>query len=139
MRSMRSTNRNPLFLMAVACLIAPTIALSASDGDGFPGYMELTPPLVVNLANARAAKYARIDIQLSIQTDEDAALVTHHMPRIRDRLISLLAGRDGATMTTAQARDTLRAELLEDLRRTLLAQTGEPAIDALYFTGFIIQ
>ncbi len=136
---MRSTNRNPLFLIAVACLVAPTIALAGSNADTFPGYMELTPPLVVNLATARAASYARIDIQLSIQTDKDAALVTHHMPRIRDRLISLLAGRDGATMTTAQARDALRAELLNNLRETMLAQTGKPAIEALYFTGFIIQ
>lgn len=136
---MRTTSCNLVFLMAVACLMTPAITLAAKGEDGFPGYMELRPSVVVNLANTRRAKYARIDIQLFIPTDADAALVTLHMPRIRDRLISLLAGRDGATMITTQERDALRAELLEDLRQTMLAQTGKPAIDALYFTGFIIQ
>ncbi|NEX22566.1 flagellar basal body-associated FliL family protein [Thiorhodococcus mannitoliphagus] len=129
--------------LALAALLSlPFMGAFASGGAldaGFPGYMELDPPIVVNLARTRGSKYLRADIQLYIESNEEADLVTLHMPRVRDRLISLLAGRDGSTLMTTEARETLRGELLTDLREVMMTQAGRPAISGLYFTGFIIQ
>lgn len=139
---MKSMNRKAYYLLAMLLWLPSTLALAAGvdpEGGGWPGYMELDPPIVVNLAAATRSKYLRADIQLYIENKEDADLVKEHMPRIRDRLISLLAGRDGSTLMTADARDALRAELLTALRETMVAQTGHAAISGLYFTGFIIQ
>ncbi|NEV61336.1 flagellar basal body-associated FliL family protein [Thiorhodococcus minor] len=141
--SEKSIKRAAAMVLA-ACLSFPamgTLASSGSDpmGAGFPGYMELDPPIVVNLERTRGSKYLRVDIQLYIESNEEADLVTHHMPRIRDRLISLLAGRDGSTLMTTDARETLRSELLTDLREAMTTQAGQPAISGLYFTGFIVQ
>ncbi len=61
------------------------------------------------------------------------------MPRIRDRMISLLGGRDPDQIMTTEAREQLRSDLLASLRETMTEHTGKPAISALYFTGFIIQ
>ena len=66
-------------------------------------------------------------------------MVTLHMPLIRNRLITLLGGRESDQIMSAEAREQLRAELLANLRETMVKQTGTPTISALYFTGFIIQ
>lgn len=141
-RRMKSINRLAVMVLAAFLSLPAMTALASGDtmgGGGFPGYMELDPPIVVNLERTSGSKYLRVDIQLYIESNEEADLVTHHMPRIRDRLISLLAGRDGRTLMTADARETLRSELLTDLRDTMIAQAGRPAISGLYFTGFIVQ
>ncbi|WP_242482370.1 flagellar basal body-associated FliL family protein [Thiocystis violacea] len=136
-------NRHAGIFLAMALMLPTTLAFASGGGSGatgdFPGYMEIDPALVVNLSNPSKARYLRVDIQLFIESKEEADLVAHHMPRLRDRLISLLAGRDGSTLTTTEARDALRGELLSDLRETMTAQAGRPAISAIYFTGFIMQ
>jgi flagellar protein FliL len=142
---MRSTRRGPALLLSLALAAMPLLAPAGGHGGGgaaegtFPGYMALSPPLVVNLTSARKAQYLRADIQLYIETGEDAAAVTLHMPRLRDRMITLVAGRDAASLATAEAREGLRTEILNAMREIMTAQTGKPGISALYFTGFIVQ
>lgn len=142
---MRSTRRLTALLLSLALTAAPLPTLAGGHGGGggaegtFPGYMALTPPLVVNLSSTRKAQYLRADIQLYIETTEDAAEVTLHMPRLRDRMITLSAGRDASSLMTTEARDGLRTEILGAMREIMMAQTGRPAISAVYFTGFIVQ
>jgi flagellar FliL protein len=145
---MRLTNFTPTSLLALLLCLTPVIAQSEGHGGGgggkdaaaaYPGYLELKPPLVVNLANERRAKYLRIDLQFYLETSHDAELVTQHMPLLRDRMINLLGGRQADQIASAEAREQLRAELLAKLRETMTEKVGVAAIDAIYFTGFIIQ
>ena len=141
---MKPRNRTAAYLFALLIGATPLATTASSGGGGsaegtYPGYMALDPPLVVNLANPRKSRFLRLDLQFYIETPEDATAITAHMPRLRDRMISFLGGRDGEQMMTPQARDQLRSELLASLRETMTAQTGKPAISAIYFTGFIIQ
>ena len=108
------------------------------DTTVYPAYLTLTP-VVVNIADANRARFLRVEIDLSIKTAEDAAIVHEHMPIIQDRLVVLLGGRDAQSLQAAGARDTLRKELLDALRDAMNKAAGHPAIDDLYFTGFIIQ
>lgn len=112
---------------------------SGAESAAYPGYLALDPAVTVNLASERRTKYLRVDVQLYLETAQDAALVTQHMSRIRDRLITSLGGRQADQIMSMEARDQLRAELLEQLRETMTKETGVPAVSALYFTGFIIQ
>ncbi len=112
---------------------------SKDDAAAYPGYMALEPALVVNLASDRRTRYLKLDIQFYLNSSHDAELVKTHMPLIRDRMITLLGGRQPEQVSSMEAREQLRVELLEQLRETMTHQTGEPAIHAIYFTGFIVQ
>ena len=132
------------FLTLLLCLPpalgqASEHAASGDKAGAYPGYLALTPSLVVNLASERKTKYLRVDIQFYLDTAEDAERVTLHTPLIRNRLITLLGGREADQIMSTEARDKLRAELLEKLRETLTEVAGAPTIRELYFTGFIIQ
>lgn len=142
---MTLTNLIPTCFFALLLGLIPLLGQAGGHGEGdakgaaYPGYLALTPSLVVNLASARKTKYLRVDIQFYLDTAEDAERVTLHLPLIRNRLITLLGGRDADQIMSTEARDRLRAELLEKLRETLTEAAGAPTIRELYFTGFIIQ
>ncbi|NCA72986.1 MAG: flagellar basal body-associated FliL family protein [Sphingobacteriia bacterium] len=140
---MTSVQRKTAYLLALLLGLAPLTSLTAQASEEeaaaspYPGYMALDPPLIVNLATPRS--YLKLSLQLFIQTQTDADLITLHMPRLRDRMISLLGGRDGEQIMTTEAREQLRIELLDSLRKTMMEQTGRPAVSAVYFTDFIAQ
>ncbi len=145
---MHQSSNHPIrfVLFAFVLSLIPLSGSAAEHGGGgkeaaaaYPGYLALTPPIVVNLASDRRTKYLKLDIQFYLETSHDAELVTTHMPLLRDRLINLLGGRQPDQLMSADAREQLRTEVLEKLRATLTEQTGAPAISALYFTDFIIQ
>ncbi|QIK38278.1 flagellar basal body protein FliL [Caldichromatium japonicum] len=136
--------RTPIVLFALFLGFAPLGVFAGKKEESaaaspYPGYMAVEPPLIINLANPRKARYLKINIQFYIETQSDADLVTLHMPRLRDRMITLLGGRDGEQIMSGEARDQLRIELLENLRKLMIEQTGRPVISAIYFTDFIVQ
>lgn len=139
-------NRGSAFLFVLLLGLIPLPGQAGGHGGGggagaaaYPGYLALNPPLVVNLASERRTKYLRVDVQFYLESSQDADMVTLHMPLIRDRMIALLGGRQSDQLMSMEARDQLRAELLEKLRETMTKEAGTPTISALYFTGFIIQ
>ncbi|MTW20409.1 flagellar basal body-associated FliL family protein [Allochromatium palmeri] len=139
---MNVLTRTTAVLLALFIGLTPMISQTAHASEDaavapYPGYMALEPPLIVNLAKPRS--YLKLSLQFYIETQSDADLITQHMPRLRDRMISLLGGRDGQEIMTTEARDQLRIELLDSLRKTMMEQTGRPAIGAIYFTDFIVQ
>ena len=139
---MTVAQRKTAYLFILLVGLMPMAAVLAS-GDkeaevaAYPGYMELKPPLIVNLATPRS--YLKLSLQFFIETQTDADLITLHMPRLRDRMISLLGGREIETLMTTEAREQLRIELLDNLRKAMMEQTGRPAVSAVYFTDFIAQ
>ncbi len=139
---MKLIKRTPTYLLTLLLGLIPLLGQAEEHGgkEGtYPGYLALEPSLVVNLASEHRTKYLRVEIQFYLETSQDAELARLHMPLIRDRLITLLGGRESDQIMSAEAREQLRAELLAKLRETMIKQTGSPTISALYFTGFIIQ
>jgi flagellar protein FliL len=144
---MRSIDHKAIFLLALLLGLSPSFGYAGGHGGGgeekggaaFPGYVPLTPPLVVNLANKNRAQFLRVDIQFFVETAQDAEALATYMPLLRDRMITLLGGRQADQLMSVQAREQLRAELLAKLRETMTEKAGIPAITAIYFTGFIIQ
>lgn len=135
-----------IVVIGVLCVLPLSMSPSWASSGGskesavvYPGYMELKPPLVVNLASTGRTRYLKLDLQFYLNTSHDAELVTQHLPLLRDRMITMLGGRQPEELNSMEAREKLRAEMLEKLRETMAHQTGIPAITAIYFTGFIIQ
>ncbi len=132
-------DRRLALLLCLLLAIGLAKGADKKDADTFPAYIPLEPPIIVNFADPSRARYLRVEVEFLVDTDQDAEAVNHHLPLIRDRMISLLAGRDSDQLTTTEARERLRADLLTQLRETMEEHAGTPAIGAIYFTGFIMQ
>lgn len=125
-----------LFLFAVLWWLVPGGALAVDDLDS--RYVTLEP-VVVNMESSDRARYLQAKIQLEAAEMEDAREIRGHIPAIRDRLIRVLGGRSPDNLRGSEAREDLRQEALEELNELLEELTGEPRIEALYFSDFIRQ
>ena len=51
----------------------------------------------------------------------------------------LLSGRQAAEIKTVEGKEKLRSSVLEAVQKVMQENTGQPVVDALYFTSFVIQ
>lgn len=129
-------------LLILALLLAATSGLTQAQlqvSGNYPGYVAMGPYLIVNLASDKAPKFLRTEIDFYVLTPLDNEVIQQHQIAIRDRLITLLGGRDMEVLQSAEGREELRKETLEALRETLSRLAGQPAIQDLYFTAFVMQ
>jgi len=135
-------SRFPAAFLIWSLLTSPSVLAGGGHDEKkvtYPTYMPMNPAIVVNLAGTTRTRFLRVEIQLYVQTAEDAQAIDRNMPVLRDKLVTMLGGRDPDSLQQPGAREALRNELREALRDTLMLNAGREAIDDLFFTGFIMQ
>ena len=109
---------------------------SAPDAHGFK-YVEMTPPLVVNVGETGRVGFLKAEVSLRVQS---AALgsVELHMPALRHELILLLSRQNQQSLQDAPVREALRLEALESMRKVIKDADGAEGITDLLFTSFLV-
>lgn len=103
-----------------------------------PGSLLNLEPFVVNLADAGGGRYVKCTFKLevtnkqaleSIQADEAA------IPKIRDKILTLLSSRTSDSLMTTQGKDLLKREVQS--RVNPLLRSGK--VQDVYITEFLVQ
>lgn len=146
--------------LAAACLLALVAAMAAStnlyaaaapapdgeDGEAGAGvgnliYFTLGPSFVTNYDGAGRLKYLKADVTVRIQPGT-APMLQRHLPYIRNRLVALFSAQLEENLTSVQGKEQLRAEALNEIKRSLdlLESPGASSqLINLYFTSFVVQ
>jgi hypothetical protein len=116
------------FWVAILALI-PALPALASGGGGPAvaegvNYIPLTPALVVNYGGPGKARFIKAELSIRTETGEDATEVLHHLPLIRDRLVSILSAQTEASISTAEGKEYLRVYALAEINKALLKVEG---------------
>jgi flagellar FliL protein len=61
------------------------------------------------------------------------------MPAIRDSVVMLLSTKEETALMSREGKEQLRAEILAEVQAVLEKNTGNPGIEAVYFTNFVMQ
>ena len=104
-----------------------------------PLYHPLDPPFVANLPPGGKAKMLQAAVR--VQT-RDAGLVSFlqkNDPMVRHHLLSLFGSQDAAELMTRPGREKLQTEVRDTLVRLVQQNGGQGAIEAVYFTQFVLQ
>ncbi len=140
---MRRTSFLLGLLLFTLCLPQPAPAESeeqAEEGTPAPlNYLPLDPPLVVNVDDGGRVGFLQIEAQFASRTPGAKDILERHEAPVRHALIMLVSGRPVAELRTIRGKEALRKEAREALRKVLEEETGEPVVDEVYFTSFIIQ
>lgn len=112
-------------------------ALAAGGGNtGAPegiNYIPITPPLVVNYGGPGKARYIKAELSIRSENAADANTVTHHLPLIRDRLVSILSAQSDEIVSSVEGKEYLRTYALAEINKALLQVQGlapQPAAEA---------
>ncbi|MDH3977267.1 MAG: flagellar basal body-associated FliL family protein [Gammaproteobacteria bacterium] len=106
---------------------------------GPPIYLPLDPPLVATFEDKSAVRFLQLTLEVMSRDQAAIDAVQTHMPVIRNSLLLLMGGRTVTDLTSREGKEALRAEALEEMQRILVANTGEPGVEELYFTSFVVQ
>ena len=139
-----------LILMA-SVIIASHIAipLSAEEASqdvpdpigGVVRYVELKPTFVTNygISDNGKLRYIKADVTVRVSNKEAEYATRYHLPALRNSLVMLLSRQDESTVSSASGRETIKAEALAEVREVLVAEEGDPFIEDLMFTNFVVQ
>lgn len=139
---MASNRALPSVLVA---LLAVGAAAHAAEGApaaaGGAPYVPLEPSFVLNFGGPREGRlqYLKADVTLRVTDPAAAEAARHHLPALRNALVLLLSRQDEGTVSSSNGREGIRAEALAEIRSILQAEEGEPCVEDVLFTNFIVQ
>lgn len=110
----------------------------ADDAEKRPAvYLPLNPSLIANVQGN--ARYARCDVQLMINSEENLPDVRLHAPAIRHELLLLLGDQKGEALMTPQGKEKFRLSALSAAGMVIKQLTGVDSVKDLFFTSFFVQ
>jgi flagellar protein FliL len=104
-----------------------------------PQYFTLDSNLVVNFQGGGRMRYLQLGVQLMTRDARAIDALATHSPVIKHRLIMLLSDKSYDELVTAQGKAELQAETLAMVRQTLTELHGEPVVEDVFFTSFMMQ
>ena len=84
-------------------------------------------------------RHMQVIIEIKLTDPSKSAKLDLHKGPVRHELILMLSSQDAAAISSAQGKEQLRKDALAAVQKVFQDLEGEPIIDALYFTNFIIQ
>lgn len=104
-------------------------------------YMDMAPPFIVNFGPGSKVRYLQVEMQIMARQQAALDAVTQHMPVIRNNLLVLLSSQTYDELKSREGKEKLRAMMLEEMQKVIDEESHKQAggIEAIYFTGFIMQ
>jgi len=102
-------------------------------------YLALDPAFVVNLNDPEAMRFLQVQVEVMTRDPKALEAVKLHTPRIRNALLMLFGQQRSQDIATREGKEALQKKVLEEIQRILKEETGNPGVEAVYFTSFVTQ
>lgn len=102
-------------------------------------YYPLKPAIIVNFEARGRQRYLQADLTLMARDELVIEAVELHMPMIRNALVLLFGGQLYEELQTAEGKELLRQQALESVQMLLEQEIGEPGVEQVLFTNFVMQ
>lgn len=102
-------------------------------------YYPLKPPIIVNFSVRGRQRYLQAELTLMTRENDVISAIELHQPMIRNALVLLIGGQSYAEIQTAEGKELLRQQCLQEIQRLLEQETGKPGIEQVLFTNFVMQ
>lgn len=84
-------------------------------------------------------QYLQVDMTLQIPEAEMVETIKQHMPRVRSRLLALLASKQAEELFSAEGKAQLAKEIKAQIMEPLHGSAKPVVVDDVLFTSFVIQ
>lgn len=125
------------FLSLIALLVLSNV--SFASGGGSSPFISLSPPIIVNIRDGNSIRHMQVIIEIKLTDPNLKEKIDLHKGPIRHELILTLSSQESGNISSAKGKEQLRKDALAAVQKVLQDLEGEPIIESLYFTNFIIQ
>lgn len=128
-------------LMAFAMVVALLSSAAGAEDEGTTGpvYVALEPEFTVNYGEGDRLRYLQAAVTLQVADNNAALEVNVHSDALRHEIIMTISEQTAETIRSSQNRQIMQEELLDRLRALMEEETGEPMIEQVLFTSFVVQ
>jgi len=102
-------------------------------------YFPFKDAFVVNFIDKNQIRYLQINVEVMSRDQNVIDSIDTHLPKIKNNLLVLFSDLDIEMITSMAGKQKLRDIALEELRKILKEEAGSGEVEALYFTGFVMQ
>jgi len=127
------------FLSLMFLLFVSSPSFAAGGGGSSSPFIALNPPIIVNIMDGQYIRHMQVIIEIKLVDQTKSDKIDLHKGPLRHSLILLLSSQDAATISSSIGKETLRKKALETVQKVMEELEGDPIVEALYFTNFIIQ
>jgi len=130
-----------LLLSLIALLATPTWAEDEDETVKQAIYYAIPEPFTINFLNQSQQKVRYLQIKVSLKSTDAEAIAgaEQNLPMIQDALLDLFSDQSYEEADSVEGRKALQQSTLETIKILLKEETDNDAIDAVYFTSFILQ
>lgn len=117
-------------------------AADAKADDASKGvavYYAFDPAFVVNFQAQDQLRFLQVKVEAMARDQKVIEAIEKHMPVIRNNLVVLFSSQDFTTISTRVGKERLRAQTLAEVQKILKDNTGQPGVEQIYFTSFVMQ
>lgn len=102
-------------------------------------YIPLKPAFVLNFASPGTRRFLQLEVTLMAREPEVAKLIELHMPLIRNNLISSFSAQSYEQISTPEGKIQMKKLALGEVQKIIEMEYGEPGVEQVLFTNFVIQ
>lgn len=102
-------------------------------------YYPLKPPIIVNFMVRGRQRFLQAELTLMTRDESVISTIELHQAMIRSALILLIGGQVYEELQTAEGKELLRQQCLQEIQRILQQEISKPGIDQVLFTNFVMQ
>lgn len=109
------------------------------QGRVIASYYPFEPKFVVNFMARGRQRFMQIGLSVRVPSAEAIASLTQHEPLLKNSLIMLISSQDFMELHTDVGRKNLQQEILKTIRKVMMEEAGDPLVDQVYFTDYVMQ
>lgn len=115
------------------------VAQAQTPAEAPVAYVNLSQPFVFNVAGKNRDRMVQIKVQLMVRGSENEEIARYHSPLIESTLLATFAAVTMDQLRAMNGRTELRDRATEDIKSALKQVVGQPVIERVLFTDFVIQ
>ncbi|OOF28526.1 flagellar basal body-associated protein FliL [Salinivibrio sp. IB872] len=102
-------------------------------------YVTLPRPFVFNVTGDEQQRLVQVKAQLLVRGNEMEALAKENLPLVEHALLNTFGAATAEQLRTPQGQLEVRRQAAENVRAALIKVTGDPVVERVLFTGFVMQ
>lgn len=102
-------------------------------------YFDFKPEFIVNFSGKGRGQYLMTEISVATHDEKALEVLENHKPELRNDLLMLFGSQDSNFLTTEEGKIKLRQAALETVQGVVEKHYGQPAVNDVFFTRFVVQ
>jgi flagellar FliL protein len=112
---------------------------SALVKTGTAMYVAMPRPFVFNVPGSNRDRLVEIKVQLMMRGSDNEEQSKMHIPLIEGTLLKIFSTANADDLATEAGKIAIRNSALKEVQKTMLDVSGNQTVEAVLFTGFVMQ